>query len=60
VREGGGEMIREGGEANVNIMNCHFKSESKASFKTKWIVLLNKEHHTIFCHLKNNPIYHHR
>ncbi len=45
-------MIREGGEANVNIMNCNFKSESKASFKRKWIFLLNKKHHTIFCHLK--------
>jgi hypothetical protein len=35
VREGGGEMIREGEEANVNIMNCNFNSQSKASFKRK-------------------------
>jgi hypothetical protein len=33
VREGGGEMIREGEEANVNIMNCNFKSQFKASFR---------------------------
>ncbi len=35
MREGGGEMIREGEEANVNILNCNLKSESKTSFKRK-------------------------
>ncbi len=35
MREGGGEMIRDGEETNVNIMKSNYKSQSKASFTRK-------------------------
>ncbi len=61
MREGGGEMIREGEEAIVNIMNCNFKSKSKASLKRKMDCSLKQRTSiTILCYLKNNPIYHHK
>jgi len=42
-------MIREGEEANVNIMNCNFNSQSKASFKRKMDCSLKQRtsHHIV-------------
>ncbi len=46
---GGGEMIREGEEENVNIMNCNCKSQSKASFKRKMDCSLKQKNIIPYC-----------